>query len=162
MEDLLAHEFYHARINFTNEMHEKINIMAMTNENCLEVITSYILEEGIATLLQKEDRESASFVTKQDFENVNKYFAELDKIIKNIIFNDKPTKELFSFIGPPIYVVGYYVAKTLYDHGGKETLNLWTTQFDYKRCIKIFIETTRAKDNTLRFSKEVEELLLSM
>lgn len=156
MENVLVHELYHARTNNKDKKLEKF--LSENKDKYLYDIFSHILEEGIATLIQTQG------LVNMESDEIAMNLALVEKYIKETGIEEKPVENLYTYLGglAPIYIVGYWVAIALYDHGGKETLNLWTVDFDWRTCIRIFIERTREKGITPRFSKEIEEYLLSV
>lgn len=156
LEGILVHEFYHAR-KHPFEISDFF-VFDFSQDNYLKTTFNFIFEEGIATLIQLEYRKRG-----EKFNNNYEYMKILSDSIEDIYSkNEPPEKSMANFFNnfDHMYVVGYWLAHTLYNHGGKETLNYWTLEYDYKKCLKIFIEESRKGKIKSGFSKEVEDYLL--
>jgi hypothetical protein len=165
IEDILIHEFYHARKR-NIDMDEFFN-MNFSEENYLKILFNYFLEEGIATLIQLEyeqKTQESGILKKEDFDKKYEYMANLNKCITEIsLQNNYNEKFIYNFMGEliPFYIIGYWIGQVLYKHGGKEYLNIWTIDHDYKKCMKIFIESLRKDNVTSGLSADVEEYILN-
>lgn len=165
LEDILTHEFYHARKR--NVDMNELFTMNFSKEAYLDTLLIYFLEEGIATLVQLEYEQKtyeSGVLKKEHFHSKDKYMALLSDCITEISINNNYNENsIFTFLNglSSIYVIGYWIGQVLYKHGGKDYLNIWTLHHNHKECIKLFIESLRKDAIPSGLSIEAENYILN-
>lgn len=165
LEDILTHEFYHARKR-NIDMNELFT-MNFSKETYLDTFLIYFLEEGIATLVQLEYEQKtyeSGVLKKEHFDSKSKYMNLLSDCITEISINNNYSERLiFNFLNgfSSIYIIGYWIGQVLYKHGGKDYLNIWTLDHNHKKCIKLFIESLRKDAIPSGLSIEAENYILN-
>lgn len=160
-EKVLAHEFYHARHIC---LQKKIILYIKTSlypKRAMFDSLGRMLEEGIACLVQQGIKfdidDPVGTLTKRDILLSKEHFDMLNNAILTIK-EERPNYSLIYKIN--VYVLGYIIARTLYENDGVFILDEWTVNFDYKKPIKRYIELCREKNKPSGFSEEIEKWLL--
>jgi hypothetical protein len=160
-EKVISHEMYHIRKNPFRRKKSWIKNMYFYPEKYLYELFGRILEEGIACLIQHEANfiadDPAGTLTK---ENMNFAEEEFKKLNEMLIFVKKGKPQYFSFQRLNAYVIGYKIAKFLYEKDGLFILNKWTLDYNYKEPIKKYIEVCRESNVNSGFTRNVEEWIL--
>lgn len=162
-EKVLAHELYHSRYLKFYKKAFLILKMSLYTEKAMYETLGRILEEGIACLIQhglilsKDD--PIGTLTSRDLVLYKEHFELLNAALLSIK-EKKPDYRLIVKID--VYVIGYIIARVLYEEEGMHILNEWTFNYDYKKPVKKYIETCYKKKVTTGFMKEIEKWLLSI
>ena len=160
-EKVLAHEFYHTRhISFQ----KKITLFIKTSlypEKAMFDTLGRVLEEGIACLVQQginfDIDDPVGTLTKRDILLSKEHFDMLNSALLSIK-EERPNYNIIYKIS--VYVLGYIIARTLYENDGIFILDEWTVNFDYKKPIKRYVKLCREKNKPSGFARGIENWLL--
>jgi len=146
LEDIIAHEIYHIRKKRYKGLLRRyfFNIQSYNKNNYKEKMYYEIAEEGIATLIEfNELKESSHMLSSEKIENAEKYLSEFEELIKSIHNEKVSLKELIVFYqnNNLSYVIGYHVAKKIFNVYGKNGLDVWSIHNNLEDYLNLYKST---------------------
>ncbi|PHS32061.1 MAG: hypothetical protein COA82_09625 [Alkaliphilus sp.] len=166
----LSHEMYHARkikyFSYIKLYCSKV----FTKEKHFNIIFSEIIEEGIAALIEygtEHQYYDNSIVSLEELENAREYFGILNDVVLRISEMTSAGQvklEMKNYRrkrGNLCYVVGYILAKRVYDEVGTKGLNIWSKNYLCKEFMKKYLLSCKKNGIKSNFDPIIEETIMS-
>lgn len=146
VENIIAHELYHAR-NRSINVRLKSLLQENNSNNQLRIIYSTLFEEGIATLIEKGPIEKDVL----DEKTANIINNVISRVLheKNLLLRKKIVDKFLQDELKAIYSWGHYAASQVYLTYGKEGLDIWTKHRNWKGFLKLLssLDKVSLKEN---------------
>jgi len=164
---IFAHEVYHARKRKFSFFTKFTYNQYFCKDRHYHKTLGWIVEEGIASLIElgtEMDYTSLSSVTPKELDKIEGYFKILNTILINDVSKNQRIEEIVKeyHVNKYIlnYVVGYWIAKSVFEYSGIGGLNWWTINHDYKNVLKLYILSCKSKSENSYLDKEIEKMIL--
>lgn len=158
---VISHELFHCR-DISVKIKLKDYIRFNMKDRYLYELLGKIFEEGIAlliqhgTILKKDD--PANSITRAKLSFIDMEFTKLNSLLREI----RDGVKYVNIKSIDYYALGYYIVSFLYDYYKRDILLPWILEFDYKPLIKSYIMAVRELESKERFTKDVENWLMTI
>jgi len=141
--NVFVHELYHSRSRDYSKFIKYYVGRSIAIKRHYYNTFGAIFEEGIASLVELQETyqtEDNQVITPETLDHIESHFKSLTLHLETLKQNNPESSHLSYNLN---YILGYYMARQIYLVYGKEGLDTWTRDYDYKRYLKLYISACK-------------------